>query len=94
MHRGLSARSARHLRARIEVLAGSLVDRVATDGRMEVMADFALPLATASVGLVLGLPARDLEIIARWSAQGVSPWSVPGTPEDVTVRSAAGASSG
>lgn len=56
---------------------------------MEVMADFALPLATASVGLVLGLPARDLEVVARWSAQGVSPWSVPGTPEDETVRSAA-----
>jgi len=59
------------LRPRVEALTEELLDRVAArrDGRLEVIADIAMPLPAAVIGELLGVPAGDRDRLLRWSHQ-------------------------
>ncbi|WP_278315149.1 cytochrome P450 [Lolliginicoccus levis] len=63
----LSPRRVASMRARIEAIAGSLVDAVADDGEMDVVADLAEPLPAMVTAELLGLPASDHVLLKRWS---------------------------
>lgn len=60
---------------RIELLSGQiltradeLLDEAADRGGMDVVSDFALPLATALIAGILGVPEHDTVRFSRWSA--------------------------
>jgi pimeloyl-[acyl-carrier protein] synthase len=56
------------LRSHIKDIADDLVDRVARQGRMDVIADFANPLPAIVTAELLGVPASDHEQLKAWSA--------------------------
>jgi cytochrome P450 len=55
------------LRPRIEEIADDLVDRVAPDGRMELVDDFAFPLPIIVIAELLGIPVEDRDRFRVWS---------------------------
>ncbi len=60
-------RKAARLRGRIEAIAHELIDAVESTGRIELIADFASPLPVRVIAELLGIPARDLPLLERWS---------------------------
>lgn len=55
------------MRAQVQAIADDLIDRVAADGRMDVLADFAGPLPAIVTAGLLGVPAADWEQFKAWS---------------------------
>lgn len=79
VHKAFTARFVEDLRPRIESLTGQLLDRVASQGRMDIVADYALPLPVTIIAEMLGVPVSDRERFQRWSAALVEfggAWSV------------------
>ena len=56
------------LRLHIQEIADRLIDRVASTGAMEVIADFAGPLPSIVTCELLGVPAGDSAMLRGWSA--------------------------
>ena len=56
------------LRSHIEEITNRLLDRVAPNRRMDVIADLAAPLPAAVTAEMLGLPADDRDRLKSWSA--------------------------
>ena len=63
----------RGLRPRIEAIADELLNRVADQGRMELVADFAFPLPITVIAELLGIPVERQDDFRRWSNALVSP---------------------
>jgi cytochrome P450 len=61
-----------HLRARISELCEGLLASVATSGRIELVREYALPLPTAIIAELLGIPNTDRQKFHRWSSRMVS----------------------
>jgi hypothetical protein len=61
-------RRVERLRAHICEIAEGLIDRVATTGRMDVIADFAGPLPAIVTAEMLGVPTSDHVQLKTWSA--------------------------
>jgi cytochrome P450 len=61
------------LRPRIQEIADTLIDRVSTDGEMELVSAFAFPLPITVIAELLGVPVADRERFREWSAAMVSP---------------------
>ena len=77
--KAFTARFVEDLRPRIESLTEQLLDRVAGQGRMDVIADYALPLPVTIIAEMLGVPVADRERFQRWTAALVAfggAWSV------------------
>jgi pimeloyl-[acyl-carrier protein] synthase len=55
------------LRSHIREITNSLIDAVAENGRMDLMADLAVPLPAAVTAEMLGLPVSDREQLKLWS---------------------------
>lgn len=56
------------LRSHIRDIISSLLDKVQSKGRMEVLADFSEPLPAIVTAELLGLPASDFKQLKMWSA--------------------------
>ena len=56
------------LRSHIQEITNGLIDSVAANGRMDIMADLAAPLPAAVTAEMLGLPVNDWEQLKEWSA--------------------------
>src|SRR6185436_4493612 len=56
------------LREHIQDVADRLIDRVISQGRMDVIADFAAPLPAIVTAELMGLPSADHEQLKSWSA--------------------------
>jgi cytochrome P450 len=56
------------LRPRIQQLVDELLDGVADQGEMDVLADLAYPLPTVVICELLGVPAGDRELFKEWSS--------------------------
>jgi cytochrome P450 len=57
-----------NLKAPMEQLVDDLLDRAASTGRMDLIADLAFPLPVTVIALMLGVPASDHEQFRRWSS--------------------------
>jgi cytochrome P450 len=73
-----AARSVESMRGRLENLSEELLCAAERRGRLDVVGDFAMPLAVTAIAEALGVPARDGLRIHRWStavmAGGASYW--------------------
>ena len=76
--KAFTPRMVEQLRPRIQGIANDLVDRVAEQGNMELVDDFAFPLPITVIAELLGIPAEDQKRFREWSNSFVLP---PMTPE-------------
>lgn len=67
MTRVLTPRSIERLRPRVQEIVDELLDRVAPDGRIDLIRDLANPLPVAVIGELLGVPAEDRPRLKAWS---------------------------
>jgi len=56
------------LKSHVSDIVEQLIDRIAANGRMEVIADFAAPLPAIVTAEMLGMPVEDHEQLKDWSA--------------------------
>lgn len=64
---GFTPRAVRRLRPLIEETVGTLLDAVAEQGRMDLIADFAYPLPATVLADVYGIPREDAPLLKQWS---------------------------
>jgi cytochrome P450 len=70
VHKAFTPRLVEQMRSRVESLAGELLDR--RPDTMDVVRDYALPIPTAVIAEMIGVPARDRHRFHRWSARIVA----------------------
>jgi cytochrome P450 len=67
VQQAFSPRLVEGMRGRIQALADELFDRVERRGRMDLIADYALPIPTTVIAEMLGVPVADRHKFHRWS---------------------------
>ncbi len=61
------------MRPRIEKIANDLLDKVVSNGRMELVSDYAFPLPITVIAEMLGIPLENQNQFRKWSNAFVSP---------------------
>jgi cytochrome P450 len=72
VQQAFSPRLVEGMRGRIETLADDLLDRVIRRGRMDLIADYALPIPTTVIAEMLGVPVGDRHKFHHWSSAMLS----------------------
>jgi len=72
VQQAFSPRLVEGMRGRIETLADELLDSVKRRGRMDLIADYALPIPTTIIAEMLGVPVGDRHKFHRWSSAMLS----------------------
>lgn len=67
VHKAFTPKLIETLRASIEALAEELIELARPRGRMDLIAEFALPLPVAVISQMLGVPKRERDKFHRWS---------------------------
>jgi cytochrome P450 len=67
VQQAFSPRRVEGMRGRIQTLADELLDRALRRGRMDLIADYALPIPTTVIAEMLGVPVADRHKFHRWS---------------------------
>ena len=65
--KAFTPRMVERMRPRIQEIADDLVDRVAAEGRMELVDDFAFPLPITVIAELLGIRVEDRDRFRAWS---------------------------
>jgi cytochrome P450 PksS len=65
------------MRAQIQILTDELLDQIAPQREMELIADFALPLTLTTIGQIVGVPTKDNPKFYRWSKAVINAGSNP-----------------
>ena len=68
VQKAFTARVVEELRPRVQELVDQLLDDVAEQGEMDVIADLAYPLPVRIISEMLGVPPEDHETFKGWSA--------------------------
>jgi cytochrome P450 len=89
--RAFTPRAIERIRQSIESIVDECLDRVAPQGRMDVIADLALPVPSTVICEMLGVPVADRERFTVWTAQATHGLAAPVAPPEVLeqARSAA-----
>jgi len=67
VHKAFTPKLIETLRASIETLSEELIESAKPRGRMDLIAEFALPLPVAVISQMLGIPKREQDKFHRWS---------------------------
>lgn len=67
VHQAFTPRLVELMRPRIESLTHAMLDRAAPRRRIDLIADFAIPIPTTIIAEMLGVPERDRERFHRWT---------------------------
>lgn len=67
VHKVFTPRMIRRLEGRIQQIADELTERVLPAGKMDLMADYAVPLPVTVIADLLGVPHADQDKFRRWS---------------------------
>jgi cytochrome P450 len=73
VNQAFTPRRVEKMTPRIQAIADSLLDEVAAQGRMDLIADFALPLPTIIITDMLGIPETDRNEVQNWSQAIIAP---------------------
>ncbi len=65
--KAFSPKTVEAMRPRIQELVDGMLDKVAANGRMDVMEDLAFPLPVTVIAAMLGIPAEERERFKDWS---------------------------
>jgi cytochrome P450 len=87
LNRAFTPRAVESLRPQIQAIADDLLDAVCAAARLDVLHDFAHPLAALSGAAMLGVPRDDMATIKRWFDQIFAIFA--GDLTDAAVRQAA-----
>ncbi len=68
VQQAFSPRLVDRMRGRIQTLSDELLDRAVRRGRMDLIADYALPIPTTVIAEMLGVPVADRHKFHRWSS--------------------------
>jgi cytochrome P450 len=68
VQQAFSPRLVERMRGRIQGLSDELLDRALRRGRMDLIADYALPIPTTIIAEMLGIPVADRHKFHRWSS--------------------------
>jgi cytochrome P450 len=79
--RAFTPASLSQLKPRIELIARKRIDRVASTGRMDIIADLANPLPVIVIAEMLGYPPEDFPRIKTWSDVLAASLSLRPTPK-------------
>ena len=72
IHKAFTPRLVEQMRDQIQAETNKLLDKAELQGKMDLMADFALPLPLIMIGRILGIPAEDNAKFSRWTKTFVS----------------------
>ncbi len=84
--RAFTPRAIERLRPRVAEVVDAHLDRVADAGRMDVIADLALPVPSTLICEMLGVPAADRERFTVWTAQATHLLAEAIAPPEVVER--------
>ncbi len=73
--KAFTPRRIQQMHPRIQIIADTLLDKVAATGEMDIIADYALPLPVIVICELLGIPPAEQEIVSEWSQAIISPSS-------------------
>ena len=86
VNKAFTPRVVERSRPRIQAIAGSLLDDLPEPGRLDVIADLAIPLPVIVIAEVLGVPADDRQRFKAWSSDIAGTLGGPFQPLDVLDR--------
>lgn len=86
VNKAFTVRMVEQLTPRIEQIACHLLDRVQDHRQMDVIEDYALPLAVEVIGELLGMGERDHQRLRSWSRVLVAPSASSARNEAKTAR--------
>ncbi|HEY0755919.1 MAG TPA: cytochrome P450 [Ktedonobacteraceae bacterium] len=72
VHKAFTARLIEQMREQIQTLSNELLDAAERKGRMDLIADFALPVPLTMIGRILGIPAEDNPKFHYWTRSMLS----------------------
>lgn len=75
VNQAFTPRRVERLAESIHAVANALLDRVTGQARMDLIADYALPLPVRVICDLLGIPSADREVVSEWSQAIISPGS-------------------
>ncbi len=67
VHKAFTPSLVEQMRSRTQTIADELLERNASNGEMDLIADFALPLPMTIITEILGVPEKDHDKFHRWS---------------------------
>jgi len=73
VNQAFTPRRIEQMTPRIQAIADALLDAVASQGKMDLIADFALPLPTIIITDMLGIPDVDRDEVQDWSQAIIAP---------------------
>jgi cytochrome P450 len=77
VHKAFTPKRIEQMRGQVQVVANELLDKVVSDGHMDLIADYALPLPLTMIGRILGVPAEDNQQFHIWTRTFLSAASSP-----------------
>jgi cytochrome P450 len=86
MNQAFTPRAIERLRPRVRSLVDELLDRVAAHGEMDVIADLALPVPSALICELMGVPLTDRDTFTDWTAAATHLLAAAISPPDVLER--------
>jgi len=75
VNQAFTPRRVEGMQDRVQEIADELLNEVAHQGQMDLIADFALPLPVIVICELLGIPGDDQEMVSEWSQAIISPGS-------------------
>ena len=85
--KAFTPRQVERVRPHMQEIAGELLDALPEPGRMDVVADFAVPFPIIVIAEMLGIPATDRAQFKAWSTDIAATLAGPFLPPDVLERS-------
>jgi cytochrome P450 family 109 len=67
VNQAFTLRAINHLADDITHITRELLDKVLPQGKMDVVSDFAFPLTTKVIAVLLGVPDKDWDLFLRWA---------------------------
>jgi cytochrome P450 len=91
MTKAFTLRAVERLRERVQAIADEQIDRVLPSGRMDVIADLALPVPATMICEMMGVPLADRDKFTVWTAEATHLLASLFLPPEVLERGLAAA---